>query len=467
MSRFDRRRFLKTAAGLGGLSMTSALTAMPAFAADTSGYKAMVCLFLRGGVDCHDMLLPADASSHARYSEIRQSMLGGYGDGGASRELSNLTALNAANNADFGSRRFALAPEMPGVRTLFEQGRAAIVANVGPLLQPTTREEFEANPSILPKRLFSHNDQQSTWSSMHPEGARYGWGGLMMDQSLQSGANIDPTFSVLSASGHDVFLAGQNAQPYQIGLNGPAQFDMVANEWMLGNGSDSSTARALIREHYTGGTSQRANLFERDMASAYSRAVNASELFRDAYENTSRLTTTFPTSWLGQQMRAIAESINLRGSLSLSRQIYIASRGDFDTHSGQAGSLPTSLGDIDAAISAFYQALTEMGEQDNVVLFTASEFGRTLSVNGDGTDHGWGGHHLVVGNPVSGGRIYGSPPPFDLDHDLDADQGRLIPTLAVEQYAGTLGRWFGLTTDELNAVMPNYTNFGTDSLGFV
>ena len=468
MINLNRRFFLKSSAALGGVSFASMLPQMPAYAADTSGYKAMVCLFLRGGLDCHDLLLPYDQSSYDSYAQIRSSMIGAYPQA-ASRERSNLTQLNPQNAADFEGRSFALAPEMGGVRQLFEAGNAAIVANIGPLVEPVTRETIWTPSARLPKRLFSHNDQQSTWSSTEPEGAQYGWGGLMGDYAAEAGANREQTFTVMSSSGHDVFLSGNLVQPYQLGLNGPPQFAPIENPWLLGTAYESATARQLMREHFLGGSTQFNNYFERDMATASANALRASEIFNDAFSAGTPLSTTFPDGYLGSQMRAIAETINLRGpnQLGASRQVFLAAQGDFDTHSAQAGSLPQNLAEVDAAMTAFYQALTEMGVENDVVLFTASEFGRTLSVNGDGTDHGWGGHQLVIGGAVNGQRIYGSPPPYDLEHDLDADQGRLIPTLAVEQYGATLGRWFGLTSDEIAAVFPNLATFGSEGLGFI
>lgn len=464
MMKPDRRFFLKSAAALGGASLTSVLPYLPAFAADTTGYKALVCLFFAGGLDGHDLLLPYDQSSYDSYAAIRETMIGSY-NAAASRERSNLTQLNADNAAQFGGRSFALAPEMAGVRALFEAGDAAVVANVGPLIEPVTRDQLWTPAATLPKRLFSHNDQQSTWTSLGPEGSQYGWGGLMADRGYD--ANDEPTFSALSSAGHNVFLSGQRVQPYQLGLNGPPQFAAIENQWLLGTGGDSRTAWDLMREHFLGGTAQRANYFERDMADASARALRASEIFTDAYSTASPISTEFPETYLGDQLRTIAETINLRIQLGASRQVFFAAQGDFDTHSGQAGSLPNTLANVDAAITAFYQALGEMGVTNEVVLLTASEFGRTLSVNGDGTDHGWGGHHLVVGGAVNGRNIYGSVPPYALEHDLDADQGRLIPSLAVEQYAATLGRWFGLTSDELATILPNLATFGSDSLGFV
>ena len=467
MIRPDRRLFLRSTAAIGGAGMLSLLPRMPAHAADTSGYKAMVCLFLRGGLDCHDLLLPYDQSSYDSYASIRETMIGGYGDGAASRERSNLTQLNAINNDSFNQRRFALPPEMPGVRALFEAGDAAIVANVGPLTEPVTREQFLNDASALPRRLFSHNDQQSTWSALGPEGARYGWGGLIADRAVEAGANGEATFSVMSSSGHDVFLSGQLVQPYQLGLDGPPRFAAVENPGLLGTAYGSSAAMDLLREHYRGGASQRANYFERDMADASAKALGASELFSKAFAETPPLTTTFPQTFIGSQLKAIAQSINLRDELDAGRQVYIASQGGFDTHSGQAGSLPATLAQVDAAITAFYQALGEMDIANGVVLFTASDFGRTLSVNGDGTDHGWGAHHLVIGGSGNGRTIYGDPPPSVLEHDLDAEQGRLIPTLSVEQYASTLARWFGLDSREVSSIFPNLATFGSSSLGFV
>ncbi len=454
----SRRAFMRSAVAtslFSGASMTNALGAFSASAADTTGYKALVCVFFRGGLDCHDTVLPYDQAEYDRLAEIRQSMFNNY----PSRARSALLPLDALNPAAQSGRQFALPPQLAPLHALFEQQRASIVANVGPLLRPLTRDEFDNNRSLAPGNLFSHNDQQSTWVAFQGEGARLGWGGRFADAVLTSGANQGSPFTALSASGQDVFLAGELAQQYQIGSGGVPEIRELDNERFLGSGRNSDIALDLLNQHFRSAGADRANLFERDVVDRYRRSIDGNRLFNQSRDNVMPLTTTFPDDRLGGQLRAVADTIATRSFLNINRQIFLVSLGGFDSHSNQAGSLPERQADFAAAIAAFYNATLELGVENQVTLFTASDFGRTLRVNGDGTDHGWGGHHFVVGGAVDGGKIFGEMPPTDLDHDQDSGNGRLIPTTSVEQYAASLGRWFGLNDGELAAALPGLGNF--------
>ncbi len=460
MTHFSRRNVLKglSAATIGAASMGSLQTALTGFqsaqAADVSGYKALVCVFLLGGMDSHDVILPYDQASYDRYAEIRASLLNDYtsNPGGSSRVRSRLLQLNPDNQADFGSRQFALPEELTGLHTLFEEGNAAIVGNVGPLLQPLTRSDWEAENIPVPKRLFSHNDQQSTWMASAPEGAQFGWGGLFADAALASGANTNPDFTSITSLGNEVFLTGAESRPYQIGLDGANEFDVLR----FFEGQD---VNETLRQHFRSANLSTSNLIKQDIAGAFRNSIDLNETFNESLENLVPLTTEFPQNFLGRQLRAIAETIAIRDNLFARRQVFFAADGGYDTHSAQARDMPLLLSDLDQAITAFYRAMQELGLGQDVTIFTASEFGRTLAINGDGTDHGWGGHQFVVGNAVTGKQIYGDIPPFDFDHDFDAGGGRLIPSTSVEQFAEPLGRWFGLTSAELATALPNFGNF--------
>ncbi|MEM8771737.1 MAG: DUF1501 domain-containing protein [Pseudomonadota bacterium] len=471
MANINRRRFLHNAGALGLMSSAGALAGLSnsgAFAADTSGYKALVCVFLFGGMDHADTVLPFDRMSYDNLVNIRPELFNAYENGAAagSRQFENLLALSPQNASNFGGRQFALPPQLGPLHTLFETGDAAIVGGVGPLVEPVTRAEIADNTALLPARLFSHNDQQSTWLSLAPEGARFGWGGQFLDRA-NLGANA-ARFSAVSTGGNTSFLAGEETRQFQISTNGALEFDIIRQRFRLGSARNSDEARRLLREHFASQGVNADNLYASDIVDMNARTVGNNQDFQEASESALEFTTAFPQSRLGSQLRAAAEAISIQNVLGVNRQIFFVSAGGFDTHSGQVNALPNLHTEIAEAISAFHTAMGEINMNQNVTLFTASDFGRTMNDNGDGTDHGWGGHHFVVGGAVNGRRIYGDMAEIDLEADTyTPSRGRLIPAVSVEQYAATLGAWFGLDTDELASAFPNLANFETANLGFV
>ncbi|MEM6746717.1 MAG: DUF1501 domain-containing protein [Pseudomonadota bacterium] len=460
----SRRTFLKNAgaAAISASSFGLGPASFTAHAADTSGYKALVCVFLFGGLDNHDFILPYDQSSYDTFATIRQTLLTTQG---TSRDRSSLLALNPLNASDFGSRQFALPPEMPLLKGLFDSGDMALVGNVGPLIEPVTRTTFESGAAKLPPRLFSHNDQQATWQSSEPEGAQFGWGGLFADAILASGGNAAaPEFTTISSTEVGPFLTGNTAQPYQVSTEGSAQITLLEG---LDDGSLTGTEATFfsnVKDRFRAQGFNGTNILEQDMATKFRNGIDSNDQYDAARAALSPLATTFPRTNLGEQLKSVAETIAIRGALSASRQLFFVGTGGFDTHSAQARTLPRLLGNLDSALAAFNSAMAELGLSNDVTLFTASDFGRTLAVNGDGTDHGWGGHQLVMGGAVSGNRIYGSLPEPVLDTEQDTGGGRWIPSLAVEQYADPIGRWWGLTAGEVSAALPNLGNFNDAGL---
>ncbi|CAA0118132.1 Uncharacterised protein [Halioglobus japonicus] len=455
----NRRSFLKSSLALpmtmSGGSILGSLAGFNAQAADTSGYRALVCVFLFGGMDCHDTVLPYDTASYNDYADIRAPLLDTYAalPGGSTRTRESLLALTPLNNT-FGARQFALPPQMSAMHTLFTQGRAAIVGNVGPLTEPTDRAGFYNNSAQLPARLFSHNDQQSTWMSFAPEGSQLGWGGRFGDATMTG--NLQSVFSQISLAGNSVFLTGERVSPFQISADGvPAIRLIEAAPAQLGS---------LLRDHFDSTGANRSNLFERDVINLSRVSLAANDTLGNALLSSTAINTPFPTSGLGAQLRAVAQTIAVRDTLGASRQVFFVSIGGFDTHSTQAADLPGLQQDISDSISAFYSATEELGVANEVTTFTAADFGRTLTVNGDGTDHGWGSHHFVVGGAVKGGEIYGDIPVSQLEHSQDAGNGRLIPSLSVEQFAAPMGSWFGLNQQELNTALPGLANFTAGGL---
>ena len=468
----NRREFLRSSAGLSlftASGMASMLNNFDALAADATGYKALVCVFLFGGMDHYDTLLPVDQTSYDSYAAVRQPLLDRYAAQRAdhNRLRTNLLPLNPASAGRFGSRQFGMPAEMAAMHNLVESGNAAVVANVGPLLEPITRVEFRNDRSKRPRRLFSHNDQQSTWMAFQPEGARFGWGGLFADPFISAGANVNPIFTSISLAGDAVFLSGNQTRAYRISGGGARTVEALDRNRLRQNGRLSDRALSLMRDHFAATGVTRRNLFELDVAEQLERSVVANELFDASTQAAPTLTTAFPDTRLGSQLFQVARTISVRDALGARRQVFFVSLGGFDSHSNQANSLPGRQTEIAEAVSAFYNATVELGVDLDVTLFTASDFGRTFSINGDGSDHGWGAHHYVVGGAVNGGDIYGDIPPFELGHDYDAGNGRLIPTTSIEQYAATLGNWFGLSASEIDAALPNLSTFAQRNLGFI
>ena len=453
----SRRRFLQHLASAPALASTACLS-RTAQAADIGGYRALVCLFLFGGMDNNDFLLPVD-NAYGDFARIRQSMLA---DQGASRAQDALLALDPLSSTIDGSR-WALPPEMPQTKALFDAERASIVANVGPLIEPVTRQQFLDETVRLPPRLFSHNDQQATWQASAPEGAQFGWGGLFADAFLGSGASEDAlAFTTITSTEVGPFLTGQRAFPYRVNPGGASRIYVLGDTDQVIDGDDSFQQKLL--RHLRGGNYAGSHVIRGDMANAFASALDTNARYNVARAESAPLGTSFPEDGLGAQLRAVADTIAIRQQLGVSRQIFFVGIGGFDTHSAQATDLPALLGLIDAAVASFYNATVELGVDREVTLFTASDFGRTLAVNGDGTDHGWGAHHLVVGGGVNGRRLFGTPPPPVLDNPQDAGAGAAIPQFSVEQFAAPMGRWMGLEDSEINTALPAIGNFDRNVL---
>lgn len=471
MANINRRRFLQSSSAMGFAAGTGLLAAMGssrAFAADTSGYKALVCVFFKGGMDSLDLILPKDAASHDALAALRPGLFGAYGvgSGASSRDRENILKINPTNSSDFGGREFGFAPEMSGMQSLFEAGDAAILGNVGPLIEPTTRASMDNFSAQIPDRLFSHNDQQSTWMSFGTEGAQSGWGGRFIEAALKEDAISNSTFAAISTSGNDVFLSGDNVRQFSAPSN-PQSADILRQKWRLGSGYNSDAARAILRDHLASSGIESANLFGQDLIGVNSRAIHNVETYKAAIEAGTAVATAFPENKLGGQLKTVANTIAVRNTLNVRRQIFFVSIGGFDTHDSQKNSMPGLQTEISTSVTAFQAAMVELGLSDSVTLFTGSDFGRTAIDNGDGTDHGWGAHHFIVGGAVQGKRIYGALPEYDLGSQAYTEsRGRLIPSVSVDQYAATLGGWFGLEQSELNEALPNLSNFTQKDLGF-
>lgn len=454
----NRRFFLKSSCAGVGLASGFAhnLASLNAYADTDDSYKALVCVFLYGGMDSHDSVIPYDPISFGTFERIRAPLLSQYDKLGVSRRHEHLLRLGG----ELGGREFGFPLELKPLHDLFVNGNAAIVGNVGPLIEPITRRQFENGGGRRPAKLFSHNDQQSIWMASSPEGAASGWGGRMADAMLSSGINERSSFSALSVAGNSVFLTGNSVQPYVTSVEGPPHLTGSQYKRVLGSEDFNDVYQEVLRSSDL----DNENLFVRDIIDITDQSLESNLALETELAMPSVEMTHFSSGSLALQLKMVARIIARRNSLGLKRQVFFVSLGGFDTHADQANKLPGLQTELASSLRSFYDAMVQMGIEQQVTAFTASDFGRTLGVNEDGTDHGWGAHHFVVGGAVRGGRIYGDVPPPEFGHDYDAGRGRLIPSISVDEYAGAFGRWFGLSESDLIEAIPSLQNFDGNSL---
>jgi uncharacterized protein (DUF1501 family) len=457
----SRRKFLRAAAA-GGVAYAfgrapGTVYAQVAGTGGFSDYKALVCIFLFGGNDSWNMVVPTSDADYNPYYTARS------GGTTSSLAIDKAALLPIATTTPLpNGLTLGLHPGMSGVQQLFQAGRAAIVSNVGPLIKPTSKTQYQTAGWDLPPQLFSHNDQQDQWHSLRGKALlKSGWAGRVADLlAAQTGTQQLPLN--ISLAGQTLFEAGNVATPYIMGANGATTF--------TGFGTAGVTlARRQAFEAIANASYN--TVYERGYAAVQKRAVQYADLVNTSLGG-ARIFTALPDSNTGlsslqQQLRTVAKLISVRTTLSMSRQVFFVSTGGFDSHDNQATDQPVLLDTVSAALKSFYDSLTEMGMESAVTAFTHSDFGRTLTSNGDGSDHAWGGNQIVVGGAVRGGEVYGQYPSLAINGPQDVGGGRLIPTTSSDQYAATLARWFGVTDAQLPQVAPNIGNFPQSTLAFL
>ncbi len=508
----DRRRFLRMGGALSGLGAVSPFAMQLAAAgsvaaASAPDYKALVCIFLYGGNDSNNMVVPTDQDSYNRYWQARftgdqpialmpvgttKTAIGQVSPvtgrtvtiempeaWGGLLPIEPKTANPVPAGTSATARTFGLHPMMGPAQALFNIGRLGVMANVGTLIHPTTRADFENNNN-LPANLFSHNDQSNMWQSGGIEGTDVGWGGKMADM-IVGGNGQNSLFTAITTQGNTVFLSGENTLQFPINVYGnPAQEIDGTTGWLYGSDVPSAELKKVIQDQ--GSTSWFAN----DHAHVVARALSSTDIINTAFQGPlpaglqatpayiNPFTTQTSDSNFIRQMHAVAQMVAAGPGLGLKRQVFFVAQGGYDTHTFQNQTQPLLMAELSQGLRHLDQALSNVGGIDmrgNVTAFTASDFSRTYSTNGDGTDHAWGGHQLIWGGAVKGKDMYGQFPTVGIDkagfHNPNISDSAMIPTTSVDQYAATMGRWFGVGDSDLHAIFPNLGNFSTPYLNFL
>jgi len=470
----SRRQFLRTAsmASMAGFYVSPfflELNSLAAMAQGTGGadYRALVCVYLQGGNDGHGTVIATDPGSFSAFTQARS---GAPGLAYPQNELLPITLKTPQSG-----RTFALNPSLTGVQNLFNAGRAAIVANTGTLVAPATKAQINANSVPLPDSLFSHFDQTAAWQAIASNlgsGEHAGWGGVVADAIESMNLNSNSMFTCISTAGNALFLAGQTSFQLNVTPAGPIPIYGLAQP-PFGAPAAANALSSILSNDET-------NLFAQEYQTIVNRSIQAQSMLASAMapagvggvanppQYLDPVTKTLADNPLAASLQTVARIIAGRASLGVTRQIFYVQLGSFDTHDGQAQTHARLLTQLGSAFEYFDGLMVNMGVGNNVTSFTISDFGRTLTSNSDGTDHGWGSHHFVVGGAVQGQDMYGQYPVIGSNQANDLGAGRLIPTTAVEQYAGTLASWFGLSDGQIRTVFPNFGNFGSNPyLGFM
>jgi uncharacterized protein (DUF1501 family) len=476
MNKFERsrRQFLRTAsmASMAGLSVSPFLLELNSVAAMAqssggSGYRALVCVFLQGGNDGHGTVIATDPSSFSAFTTARS------GAPGLAYPMGEL--LPIVLKTPQSGRSFALNPALGGIQNLFNAGRAAIVANTGTLIAPATKAQVNANSVPLPASLFSHFDQTAAWQAIASNGGsaeHVGWGGAVADLIEAMSYNTNSMFTCISTAGIALFLSGQTSFQLNVTSAGPIPIYGLA-EPPFGIPSSANPLSSIL-------TADESNLFAKEYGVVVNRSTAAQAQLAGAMlpagaggvpnppQYLDPMTNKLTDNPLAASLQTVARIISGSGGLGVTRQIFYVQLGSFDTHNNQAIQHAQLLTQLGQALEYFDGLMVANGLGNQVTTFTASDFGRTLTCNTDGTDHGWGSHHFVVGGAVQGQNMYGQYPIVGVNQANDVGAGRLIPTTSVDQYAGTLARWFGLSDSQVRQVFPNFANFGSSPyLGFL
>jgi len=465
---FSRRRFLQQSGAFGAFALAQSMDklGLSAASAQSPGYRALVCVYLFGGNDADNMVMPF--TNYAQYAAARNATNSPYYVPQTGTSPNNVPAMLQIAPQNTPGVVYGLHPSMTGLQGLFSAGRLAVVANMGPLVEPLTRAEYRAGTKKRPDNLFSHSDQQVQSQSSISQASLSGitgWAGRLGDRAFGLNAPGATPMS-MSFSGNQPFGTGVVVRTLALptaGTFGYAGDSATPNAQQMAR----TAARAALL------AADDSNLMVAATQATSESALNASVKLNPIIQGTgsSAVTTAFGAlnTGLANQLRAVAKVIEQRATLGhTARQVFFVSIGGFDTHSNQQGGHPGLMTQISQAMTAFYNFTVAAGVASNVTAFTMSDFGRTFKSNGSGTDHAWGAHALVLGGAVNGQRMYGAYPNLTLGGPDDTgSEGRWVPTTSVEQYGATLGKWFGASATDLDQVFPNLKRFATPDLGFM
>ena len=449
-----RRNFLKASAHMallgsgatavnGKLTLIGSALAAQGDYANITDYKALVCVFLYGGSDSFNLFIPNEQALFNDYQQSRGPLA-----------LAQDSLLPDAT----GSVRFN--PNLPDLRDIYEAGNLAIVRNVGNLIQPVSRTEYQNNPSLIPAELFAHNHQQEqvqkSWSSRPTGLVGAGWGGRMADLLMEAngGSQLPTCFSMNNAN---FFQPGNRSVPIAINpVTGPQLMPYLDVNASSVNGGRDATMKQLLSLPTN-------HAMEKFATDSYVSARESSRILSRVIDAGPDLRPVAPDNKLASQLRMVARMISGREQLGLKRQIFFAGLGGWDTHDNQTPRLTSLSQQLNDAFSQFNHDVEALGVQNEVTAFTTSDFGRTLTINGDGSDHGWGGHYMVMGGAVNGGQLYGEWPNYAVGSEDDiGNEGRVIPRMSLNEYGASLGSWMGLSNSDLLDVFPDLGNFGTE-----
>jgi uncharacterized protein (DUF1501 family) len=421
---------------------------LPALAQSSANYRALVCVFLFGGNDSNNTVIPMDDTSYQAYTSIRGSL---------ALSASELTpTVYSVSNAPF-----AFHGKLTEVASMFSSKELAVVANTGSLVQPLTRSQYQGSQAPVPLNLFSHSDQQLQWQTSIAQGnSPTGWAGRAADYLNSQKVNASNFPAFLSVAGNA--LEGQGVQTQSVAI-APGQ------SLTLKGFTNSATSQARLKALTSLLTTDNGLSLVQAANNTMANGIADAAALEAALAKTTPLKTQFPTTSLASQLKQVAEIIQVQSYLGMSRQIFFCSLGGFDTHAAELETHTSLYPQLSQALAAFYAATQELGVAESVTTFTESDFSRTFQpATTDGSDHAWGSHHLVLGGAVKGGQIYGQFPTFELGGPNDTDvRGRWIPTTSIDQYGATLCSWFGIPDTALATVFPNFANFGSNKLGFV
>jgi uncharacterized protein (DUF1501 family) len=421
--------------------------ARTAAAQSAPGYKALVCILLAGGNDSYNMLVPTDNDQFGEYNNIRADL--------ALQQSELLTLPGTTANG----RSYGVHPGMPELQSLFANGDAAMIANVGTLVEAFDPAAVQAGTARLPLGLHSHADQIAQWQTAVPDGrVAQGWGGriadLMQDVNLQNGVSMN-----ISLSGSNVFQSGNQVGEYSIDSTGDGAPGLNAYD----DGTEFGAFKKRMVDELL--SVQQQNIFRREYSRRLRGAIDAQAVFVDAMQTSPALSTEFSPHYFSQALRQISRVIGARDSLGATRQTFFVTVGGWDHHDDVLDNQAAMLPAVSQGLQEFRDALVELGVFNEVTTFTTSDFGRTLTSNGKGSDHGWGGHHIVMGGSVNGASIYGDYPILSASNPLDVGRGIYAPTTSVDEYFAELARWFGVPASDLDQVLPNVRSFYSPESG--